>query len=68
MAQRLRIDKKYYLLDNEVAGYQMNPEDDPNLKKLPFDEIDFSPLYRNLHMNQVLVSFCFVHFKNLKAY
>lgn len=33
MASRLKIDKKYYLLDNELSNYKINSEDDPNLVK-----------------------------------
>ncbi len=51
MANRLKIDKKYYLMDRDHEQ-----DDSSNLKKLPFDVIDFSPLYKNLHMNQVLGS------------
>ncbi|CAF0744514.1 unnamed protein product [Brachionus calyciflorus] len=52
MAHKLKIDRKYYMLESELK----KEEDDSNLKKLPFDVVDFSPLYRNLHMNQVLGS------------
>ncbi len=31
MASRLKIDQKYYLLDNELNNYRINAEDDPNL-------------------------------------
>jgi hypothetical protein len=31
MASRLKIDKKYYLLDNELLNYKMNSDEDPNL-------------------------------------
>ncbi|RNA09952.1 exocyst complex component 6B [Brachionus plicatilis] len=50
MAHKIRIDKKYYLMESELE----KSEDDSDLKKLPFDVVDFSPLYKNLHMNQVL--------------
>lgn len=78
MAFKLKIDKKYYLMEQELKA--ITKPDDSNLvnvtkfffkeiynsnydvsllchfkKKLPFDIIDFSPLYTNLHMNQMLV-------------
>lgn len=55
MAVRLKIDKKYYLLERELNN-ENREEHEANMKKLPFDVIDFSPLYKNLHMNQLLGS------------
>ena len=42
MASRLKIDKKYYLLDNELSNYKINSEDDPNLvnKNINFNNFE----------------------------
>jgi hypothetical protein len=57
MASKSKIDKSYYLLEHELRSSDENQlKIDNNLKKLPFEVVDFSPLYRNLHMNQVLNS------------
>jgi hypothetical protein len=55
MAVRLKIDKKYFLLEKDLNN-ENKEEHEANFKKLPFDVIDFSPLYKNLHMNQLLGS------------
>ena len=55
MATKLNIDKKFYLMDRDVSNSETSQ--DANLKKMPFDVVDFSPLYKNLHMNQVKYPF-----------
>ena len=59
MAKKLKIDRNYYLMDRDLSRSDLDQNEDSNLKKLPFDVIDFSPLYKNLHMNQVLGSKAF---------
>lgn len=65
MAKKNKIDKRYYLLDNEISTINSNGSSDLNdrdrlsndiTQRIPFDVVDFSPLYRNLHMNQILGS------------
>ncbi len=34
MAIRLKIDKKYYLLDNELSNPSLNAENDPNTVRI----------------------------------
>ncbi len=51
VATKLKIDKKFYIMERDMNNKEVN--NDLNLKKLPFDVVDFSPLYKNLHMNQV---------------
>ena len=59
MAKKLKIDRNYYLMDRDLSRKDLDQNEDSNMKKLPFDVIDFSPLYKNLHMNQVLGSKAF---------
>ena len=57
VATKLKIEKKFYIMDRDMNNKEINNE--LNLKKLPFDVVDFSPLYKNLHMNQVIGSKAF---------
>ena len=43
----------YELKSNDSISF----DEELNPNRLPFDIVDFSPLYKNLHMNQLLVSY-----------
>lgn len=57
VANKLKIDKKFYIMERDLSNEEITSAN--NLKKLPFDVVDFSPLYKNLHMNQVIGSKAF---------